>query len=83
MRDEAYPEAVIELSQALVEAPDDEVAQCYATRGYAHLCQGDFNKAIEIYNGTGGAVDLTGYDLELYSNGAASPFIRTSRSKLR
>ncbi len=33
-----------------------------------------FNKAIEIYNGTGAAVDLVagGYTLELYSNGAAS-----------
>ena len=32
-----------------------------------------FNKAIEIYNGTGGAVDLSVYTVELYSNGAASP----------
>jgi hypothetical protein len=33
-----------------------------------------FNKAIEIYNGTGLGVDLAagGYSLELYSNGAAS-----------
>lgn len=33
-----------------------------------------FNKAIEIYNGTGAAVDLTagGYTLELYSNGSAT-----------
>ena len=31
-----------------------------------------FNKAIEIYNGTGGAVDLAAglYTLELYSNGS-------------
>lgn len=34
-----------------------------------------FNKAVEIYNGTAGSVDLTTgqYRLELYSNGAASP----------
>src|SRR5690606_8916081 len=32
-----------------------------------------FNKAIEIYNGTGAAVDLSTYTVELYSNGAASP----------
>ena len=34
-----------------------------------------FNKAIEIYNGTGAAVDLAAglYTLELYSNGAATP----------
>ena len=33
-----------------------------------------FNKAIEIYNGTGGAVDLSAglYTLELYSNGAST-----------
>lgn len=32
-----------------------------------------FNKAIEIYNPTGGVVDLSGYELRLYSNGAAAP----------
>ncbi len=31
-----------------------------------------FNKAIEVYNGTGAPVDLTGTTLELYSNGAAT-----------
>jgi len=31
-----------------------------------------FNKAIEIYNGTGGTVDLSTYTLELYSNGAST-----------
>src|SRR5687768_13858848 len=34
-----------------------------------------FNKAVEIFNGTGAPIDLTagGYTLELYSNGAAAP----------
>jgi uncharacterized protein len=34
-----------------------------------------FNKAVEIFNGTGAPVDLAagGYTLELYSNGAATP----------
>ncbi len=32
-----------------------------------------YNKALEIYNGTGSAVDLSAYTLELYSNGADSP----------
>ncbi|HWL25754.1 MAG TPA: chitobiase/beta-hexosaminidase C-terminal domain-containing protein [Ureibacillus sp.] len=31
-----------------------------------------FNKAIEIYNGTGKAIDLSNYTLELYSNGAST-----------
>ncbi|HEX4976559.1 MAG TPA: ExeM/NucH family extracellular endonuclease [Nocardioides sp.] len=39
-----------------------------------------YNKAIEIYNGTGAPVDLatSGYVLELYSNGAAAPSQRMS-----
>lgn len=31
-----------------------------------------YNKAIEIYNGTGESVDLSSYSLELHSNGAVS-----------
>jgi len=31
------------------------------------------NKAIEIYNGTEGTVDLSNYTVELYSNGAITP----------
>ncbi|HJF34005.1 MAG TPA: lamin tail domain-containing protein, partial [Sporosarcina psychrophila] len=31
-----------------------------------------FNKAIELYNGTGATVDLSAYSLELHSNGAAT-----------
>lgn len=31
-----------------------------------------FNKAIEIFNGTGQTVDLSSYSLELYSNGSAT-----------
>ncbi len=32
-----------------------------------------YNKAIEIYNGTGAAVDLSNYTVYLYANGAATP----------
>lgn len=31
-----------------------------------------FNKALELYNGTGTTVDLSAYSLELYANGAAT-----------
>ncbi|WP_047983070.1 5'-nucleotidase C-terminal domain-containing protein [Ornithinibacillus californiensis] len=34
---------------------------------------GSYNKALEIFNGTGETVDLSTYTLELYSNGALSP----------
>ncbi len=46
----AFAEAIVELSQALVEAPDEHVAQCYAARGYAHLCKSDFDRATEDCN---------------------------------
>ena len=39
-----------------------------------------FNKAIELYNGTGAAVDLSAYTLELYSNGSAVPSQSTGLS---
>ncbi len=40
------------------------------------------NKAVELYNGTGAAVDLTGYRLEQYSNGStnANPVVTLSGS---
>ena len=31
-----------------------------------------FNKAVEIFNGTGADVDLSGYSIALYSNGSAT-----------
>lgn len=31
-----------------------------------------YNKAIELFNGTGSSVDLSGYSLKLYSNGATT-----------
>lgn len=39
-----------------------------------------FNKAIEIYNGTGDTVDLGAYSVELYSNGAPSASQRLALS---
>ncbi|WP_077324216.1 5'-nucleotidase C-terminal domain-containing protein [Virgibacillus siamensis] len=32
-----------------------------------------YNKAIELYNGTGNPVDLSDFELDLYSNGATEP----------
>lgn len=39
-----------------------------------------YNKAVEIYNGTGAPVDLSQYTIELYSNGNSSPNSTTSLS---
>lgn len=42
-----YDSALTSLSQALLDAPDDELAPCYATRGYAYLCLGDCQRAVD------------------------------------
>jgi tetratricopeptide (TPR) repeat protein len=42
-----YAPAVSELSQAIVEAPEEEVGKCYSTRGYAQLCLGNAAAAID------------------------------------
>src|SRR5690554_6602433 len=34
------------------------------------------NKALEVYNGTGAPVDLTGYTIEQYSNGSTTVSLR-------
>ena len=39
-----------------------------------------YNKALEIFNGTGVPVDLSTYTIELYSNGASSPSQSTALS---
>ncbi|MCK4666129.1 lamin tail domain-containing protein, partial [Candidatus Dependentiae bacterium] len=39
-----------------------------------------FEKYIEIYNGTGSAVDLSNYELQLYSNGSPTPSTTTPLS---
>ena len=39
-----------------------------------------YNKAVEIFNGTGAPVDLSAFTLELYSNGSATPNQSTALS---
>ncbi len=34
---------------------------------------GSYNKAIEIYNGTGGPIDLSTYDIAIFFNGSVNP----------
>ncbi|MDF2935162.1 MAG: hypothetical protein K0Q90_535 [Paenibacillaceae bacterium] len=59
--------------------PGGALPQAHAAAGYAsdlffseYIEGSSNNKAIEIYNGTEHAVDLSGYTVELYSNGAAT-----------
>ncbi len=48
-RDE-FRDAVGRLSQALVDAPEEELAPCYSTRGYAFLCLGEYERALDDCN---------------------------------
>ncbi|SDO18350.1 chitobiase/beta-hexosaminidase C-terminal domain-containing protein [Halobacillus aidingensis] len=58
--------AVIPTSSAEAEGLDDLIISEYVEGS-------SFNKALEIYNGTGEDVDLSAYTLELYSNGSVEP----------
>ncbi|WP_188455980.1 5'-nucleotidase C-terminal domain-containing protein [Virgibacillus oceani] len=59
-------------SMILVNAESNEVAA--RDLFISEYVEGSsYNKAIEIYNGTGDLVDLSNYTLELYSNGAMEP----------
>lgn len=50
-----------------------QVAQAITDLFISEYVEGSsYNKYIEIYNGTGHAVDLSAYTLELYSNGSAT-----------
>ncbi len=47
VEEEDFAAAIIEFTQALVEAPDGSVAECYANRGYAYFSTDQFQRAID------------------------------------
>jgi predicted extracellular nuclease len=57
--------ALVGLSNAALAAPTDLLISEYI-EGSAN------NKAVEIYNGTGASVDLSGYQLSVYFNGSTA-----------
>ncbi|MCP4168251.1 MAG: hypothetical protein GY759_20490, partial [Chloroflexi bacterium] len=60
------------LQPPLLAAPN--VPQACSGLFFSEYIEGSsYNKAVEIFNGTGAAVDLSAYTLELYSNGSATP----------
>lgn len=60
------------LSSTAIPMSDVKAAKAPADLFISEYVEGSsYNKALELYNGTGSAIDLTGYTLELYSNGAA------------
>ncbi|HSM71999.1 MAG TPA: lamin tail domain-containing protein, partial [Anaerolineales bacterium] len=66
---------VVILALMLMAAPIQSVQAAVPTELFIseYIEGSSFNKAVEIYNGTGGSVNLSTYTLELYSNGASSP----------
>ncbi|MGP4077735.1 FN3 associated domain-containing protein [Halobacillus sp. K22] len=62
---------VMTLSSTAIPMSDVKAAEAPADLFISEYVEGSsFNKALELYNGTGSAIDLSGYTLELYSNGA-------------
>ena len=47
VQSEQFEEAIVEFTQALVEAPEEYVPQCYASRGYAYFATDQFERAID------------------------------------
>lgn len=48
--DQQYRAALVELSQAVAESPDDNLAECYAIRSQAYLYNADYDRAIDDCN---------------------------------
>ena len=48
--DQQYRAALVELSQAVAESPDDHLAECYAIRSQAYLYNADYDRAIDDCN---------------------------------
>ncbi|CDQ19195.1 FN3 associated domain-containing protein [Halobacillus karajensis] len=57
---------VVPTSSAKAEGMDDLIISEYVEGS-------SYNKALEIYNGTGESVDLSDYTMELYTNGNTNP----------
>lgn len=70
-----YPQ--VEYCPVLVEGCDKEsVSACISVKApdliFSQYVEGSgFNKYVEIFNGTCGTIDLTGYELRAYHNGAS------------
>ena len=72
----------IRISDAVDGVPNDESDNFFSITGtqittdlfISEYIEGSsYNKAIEIYNGTGSIVNLSGYRVALYNNGATTP----------
>ena len=72
---------VLTLSSTAIPMSDVKAAEAPADLFISEYVEGSsYNKALELYNGTGSAIDLSGYTLERYSNGPLR-FLRNRNSK--
>ncbi|NEP85841.1 MAG: hypothetical protein F6K18_02835 [Okeania sp. SIO2C2] len=62
--------SIVELSEISVTNPSATPTDLFISE---YVEGSSNNKAIELYNGTGSAIDLTDYTLEFYSNGNTTP----------
>ncbi|MEN2768844.1 5'-nucleotidase C-terminal domain-containing protein [Ornithinibacillus xuwenensis] len=60
---------------AMSAAESNEVVDQFAEELFIseYIEGSSYNKAIEVFNGTGESVDLSNYQIELYSNGSQTP----------
>lgn len=66
--------SLLVLALALALMPAQSTSAAPSELFFSEYIEGSsYNKAVEIYNGTGGDVNLSTYAVELYSNGAAAP----------
>lgn len=61
------------LLTGFIGAPQPAYANASSLFFSEYIEGSSFNKALEIYNGTGTTIDLSAYTVALYSNGAAAP----------
>ncbi|UOR11619.1 chitobiase/beta-hexosaminidase C-terminal domain-containing protein [Halobacillus amylolyticus] len=66
--------AVLALSPFSSGLPQSHAAEVPSDLFFSEYIEGSsYNKAIELYNGTDGEVNLSGYTIEMYANGSLEP----------
>ncbi|WP_163526939.1 chitobiase/beta-hexosaminidase C-terminal domain-containing protein [Halobacillus ihumii] len=66
--------AVLALSPFASAVPQSHAAESADDLFFSEYIEGSsYNKAIEIYNGTGSSINLSAYTIEMYANGSLEP----------
>ncbi|MFD2922503.1 chitobiase/beta-hexosaminidase C-terminal domain-containing protein [Halobacillus naozhouensis] len=66
--------AVLALGPFISAVPQSYAAEAPSDLFISEYIEGSsYNKAVEIYNGTGSSIDLSAYTIEMYANGSLEP----------